>query len=525
MSQHAAPAPRAGRKEWTGLTVLLLPLLLVSMDVSVLYFAVPFISRDLQPSATQQLWIMDMYGFVLAGLVLTMGAIGDRIGRRRLLMVGAVAFGAASVGAAYSGSAEMLIVMRALLGIGGATLMPSTIALVRNMFHDAKQRATAIAIWTGAMTGGIALGPVLSGLLLEHFWWGSVFLINLPAMAVLLLLVPVFVPEFKNPREGRFDLPGSVLSLGAVLPAMFGIKRGAADGFDAPAWAAIAVGVVVGALFVWRQRTAAHPMVNREVLRGRGFRAGLSVNTVAMFAMIGYVLYTTQYLQLVLGYSPFKAAMWAVLPSVVVGAAAPMAAQVARRFGRSATIAGGFVLGAVGYGLMMLVQADSPLWMALVFITVPSVGIIGVATQVMDLSLAEVAPERAGIAGALMETGQEFGGALGMALLGSLGTAVYRGRIDAHTPAGLDAAARHGVHETLPDALAVAAHLPGRLAAEVTTAARQAFMSGMHVASLGAVTAMLLGAVLTVTLLRRHEKRTADAPVVDAGEPVAVARH
>ena len=223
---------RAGRREWTGLGVLLLPLLLVSMDVSVLYFAVPFISRDLQPSSTQQLWIFDVYGFVLAGLLITMGSLGDRIGRRRLLLTGAAAFSLASLGAAYSHTAGQLIAARAVLGIAGATLMPSTLALIRNMFHDEKQRRTAIAIWTGATMSGIALGPVLSGFLLNHFWWGSVFLINVPFMVMLLALAPALVPEFRAPQAGRFDLVGSVLSLGAVLPAIYGIKEIAANGLD-----------------------------------------------------------------------------------------------------------------------------------------------------------------------------------------------------------------------------------------------------------------------------------------------------
>ncbi|WP_322987297.1 MFS transporter [Phaeacidiphilus oryzae] len=494
------PAPRAGRREWTGLAVLLLPLLLVSMDVSVLYFAVPFISRDLRPSATQQLWIMDMYGFVLAGLVLTMGSIGDRIGRRRLLLAGAAAFGAASVGAAYSGSAEMLIVMRALLGLGGATLMPSTVALVRNMFHDPKQRATAIAIWTGAMTGGVALGPVLSGLLLEHFWWGSVFLINLPAMVLLVVLAPLLVPEFRNPRAGRFDLAGSALSLGAVLPAIYGIKRGAAEGWDGYAWGALATGLVVGALFVRRQRTARHPMVDRLVLRARGFAAGLTVNSVAMFAMIGFVMFTTQYLQSVRGYSPLGAALWAVAPSVVVGAAAPVAAQVARRTGRTAVIAGGFAVSAAGYGLMATVGVEAPLWRALVFLTVGSVGVIAVTTQVMDMALTEVPAERSGTAGALMETGSEFAGALGMALLGSLGTAVYRGRVE--VSGSLPGPVRGAVRETLPDALAVASRLPGGAGAGVRAAARSAFMDGLHVAALGAGGAMVVGLAVTLLALR-----------------------
>ncbi|GAA2914597.1 hypothetical protein GCM10011428_32110 [Streptomyces violaceus] len=205
MTTNPTSPARAGRREWTALGVLMLPLLLVSMDVSVLYFAIPAISADLEPSATQQLWIFDIYGFVLAGLLMTMGSLGDRIGRRRLLLFGAAAFGTASLVAAYANSAETLIAARAVLGIGGATLMPSTMALVRTLFTDPAQRTKAIGVWSGVMTAGIALGSVMSGVLVEHFWWGSVFLVNLPAMVLLLVLGPLLLPESKNPRQGRFD--------------------------------------------------------------------------------------------------------------------------------------------------------------------------------------------------------------------------------------------------------------------------------------------------------------------------------
>ncbi|MFE7228997.1 MFS transporter, partial [Nocardioides sp. NPDC057577] len=238
--------PLAGRKEWTALGVLMLPLLLVSMDVSILYFAIPFISQDLEPSATQQLWILDMYGFVLAGLLIVMGSLGDRIGRRALVLAGAAVFGAASVAAAYAQSAEVLIAVRALLGIGGAALMPSTLALIRNLFHDAKQRAKAVTLWTGVMTAGISLGPVVSGLLLEHFWWGSVFLINLPAMALLLVLVPLLVPETATAAHGRFDVLSAALSLGALLTVIYGIKEWARHGYEPLPAACVLVGLVLG---------------------------------------------------------------------------------------------------------------------------------------------------------------------------------------------------------------------------------------------------------------------------------------
>lgn len=319
----AATARRAGRREWTAFTVLLLPLLLVSMDVSVLYFAIPAITDQLDPSATQQLWIFDSYAFALSGLLITMGSLGDRIGRRKLLLIGATAFGLASIGAGYATSAEMLIAARVLLGIGGATLMPSTLALVRNLFQDDKQRGQAIAIWSGAMTGGIALGSVLSGVLLNHFWWGSVFLVNVPAMLLLLLLVPLLVPEFKDPTPGRFDLLSVPLSMAAVLPVVYGLKEIAAEGFAPLYVGCLAVGSAFGYAFVRRQRSREDAMVSPALFAGRGFGAGIGLNTLAAFAMMGSAYFTTQYLQSVLGMGTLEAALWSLAPSVVIGAAAP----------------------------------------------------------------------------------------------------------------------------------------------------------------------------------------------------------
>lgn len=255
---------RAGRREWIALGVLMLPLLLVSMDVSVLYFAIPAISADLEPSGTQQLWIFDIYGFVLAGLLMTMGALGDRFGRRRLLLAGAAAFGAASVVAAYADSAGMLIAARAVLGLGGATLMPSTMALLRTMFTDPGQRAKAIGLWSGVMTGGIALGSVLSGVLVQYFWWGSVFLVNLPAMALLLVLGPLLLPESRSSRPGRFDLLGVPLSLAAVLPVVYGLKEIPTEGWNVRYVMSVTVGLLFAALFVHRQRRAASPWSRRR---------------------------------------------------------------------------------------------------------------------------------------------------------------------------------------------------------------------------------------------------------------------
>jgi DHA2 family multidrug resistance protein-like MFS transporter len=489
---------RAGRREWTALAVLALPLLLVSMDVSVLYFAVPFITADLHASATQQLWIFDMYGFVLAGLLITMGALGDRIGRRRLLLLGAAGFGLASSAAAFAQDPTQLIAARALLGVAGATLMPSTLALIRNMFHDADQRARAVAIWTAVMTGGVSLGPILSGLLLEHFWWGSVFLINVPAMLLLLCAGPALLPEFRS-GAGRFDLAGSALSLGAVLPVVYGIKHAAAAGVDPLAVTSAATGVVLGAIFWRRQRRAAQPMIDLCLFANRAFRGGLIANMIATFALIGNAVFMTQYLQLVLGMSPLRAALWSLLPSVGVAAAAPLAGTLAARHGRGPVIAGGFVVGAAGFAVIACVRPGSPLAVCLVGAGVLAAGIVAVMTLVTDLVLGVVRPERAGSAAALMETGSEFGGALGIALLGSLATTVYGARL--HTSVA-------GARDGLAGALSAAAELPAPAAQHLLAAARGAFLDGLDVVAVVGTAVLLLTAGLTVKLLARMGEST-----------------
>ncbi|WP_333773052.1 MFS transporter [Streptomyces sp. IBSBF 3136] len=488
---------RAGRREWTALGVLMLPLLLVSMDVSVLYFATPAISADLRPSGTQQLWIFDIYGFLLAGLLMTMGSVGDRIGRRRLLLMGAAAFGGASLLAAYADSAGTLIAARAILGIGGATLMPSTMALLRTMFTDPGQRAKAIGLWSGVMTGGIALGSVMSGVLVEHFWWGSVFLVNLPAMALLLVLGPFLLPESKDPNPGRFDWPSVPLSMAAVLPVIYGLKEIPSEGWHPLYVLSVTVGLLFAALFVHRQRTAASPLVPPALLRHHGFTPALVLTLVSAFGMMGSAIFTTQYLQSVLGKSPLEAALWSLLPSVLIGVAGPVTGMlVARGVHRGHVVAAGFAVTAIGYAALALVGTDS-LWLVLAAAGVLASGVVMVMSQLTDLAMSTAPVERAGTASSLLETATEFGGALGMAVLGSVGAAVYRHRMPSSAPAE--------ARETLGGALADAARLPGRAGQSLLATAREAFTTGMHgVAIAGAVVLALaaVGAALTLRKIR-----------------------
>ncbi|WP_406200247.1 MFS transporter [Kitasatospora sp. NBC_01560] len=513
-----ATTGRAGRREWIGLAVLLLPTLVLTMDMGVLFFAVPYISTTLAPSGTEQLWIMDMYSFLLAGLLITMGSLGDRIGRRRLLMIGAAGFIGASLLAAYADGAGQLIAARAVLGAAGATVMPSTLALIRNMFHDAKQRQIALSAWGGVLTAGATLGPVAGGLLLDHFWWGSAFLIAVPVMALLLIAAPVLLPEYRSPQRGRFDLPGAALSLAAVLPLVYGVKTLAVEGWSLLPALAVPVGLLFAAGFVLRQRTAAAPLLDLGLFRIRAFSGAITVNAVAMFAMMGFTLFTSQYLQLVKGMSPLTASLWSLVPSVGVGAAVGVSSALAGKVRPAALMAGGFLTGAAGFAMMTLVGADSPLALILTAAGVLAAGTVGTMTLTAEMVVSAAPVERAGAASATSETAVELGSSLGIALLGAAGAAVYRSRLDGALPAGLDGEAARTAQDTLAGAITVAARMPGRAGGELLDTARVAFTDGLHVAAVVGLV-LALGAALLAHRLMSH----LPARPAEPAEPVAEA--
>ena len=501
--------PRAGRREWTALAVLCLPLLIVSMDVSVLFFAVPHIAEALDPTATQVLWMFDVYGFVLAGLLLTMGNLADRVGRRRLLLLGASAFGVASLLAAWAPSAEWLIAARALMGIGGATLMPSTLALVRNLFADPGERARAVGVWSAVMAGGVGIGPVISGVLLAHFWWGSVFLVNVPVMLALLAVAPFLLPESKAP-SARVDALGSVLSLLAILPLVHVLKQVAADGWSTPLAGFLLVGLASLVVFVRRQSRLAHPMVDLTLFRRRGFGGSVAVQVIGMFGVMGNAVLVTQYLQSVLGYGALAAALWSLLPSVFVGAAAPAAAAMAGRVGRPVVMAAGFVTAAVGFLGMRLAGVDSSIVVTLVAASLVAAGLVSVATLVTEYAIGVAPAERAGSVSALVETAGELGGALGMAVLGSVLGATYAARVVELLPAGLPASVVDAASQTLGEASVLAARIGGPSGDGVLAAARAAYVHGMHVTDVVAAVVLIVGALVALTFLPRSEPRPSD---------------
>ncbi len=482
--------------------MIALPCVLYSMDLSVLNLAVPALSAELKPSASELLWIVDIYGFLVAGSLITMGTLGDRIGRRRLLMIGAVAFGVASVVAAFSTSTGMLIAARALLGIAGATLAPSTLSLIRNMFHDPGQRTVAISVWMTSYSVGGAIGPLVGGVMLQHFPWGSVFLLAVPVMAVLLVAGPRLLPEFRDPGAGRLDLASAALSLASVLSVIYGVKRAAEHG---PGWVpalTVAAGVALGTVFLRRQRMLADPLIDLALFRSPAFSAALVTYTLALFVAFGAFIFIAQYLQLVLGLAPLESGLWTVPWSLgfILGSLATPA--LARRFRPSAVIAAGLVLASIGFGVLTQVGATSGIAVIVAASILFSIGLSPAITLVTDRVLSSAPPERAGTASALSETSAELGGALGIAVLGSVGTAVYRGAMAGAVPAAVPPGAAEAARSTLGGAVIAAAELADPLRVELLSAARDAFTRGFQRAALVSAFVSAGLAVLSAVMLR-----------------------
>ena len=498
----AADTPQAGRREWIGLAVLALACVLYAMDLTVLHLAVPSLSAALQPTSAQLLWIIDIYGFLVAGSLITMGNLGDRIGRRRVLLIGAVAFGVFSLFAAFSTSAEMLIASRALMGVAGATLAPSTLSLIFNMFRDLKQRSVAIGIWITSFSAGSAIGPVLGGVLLEYFWWGSVFLLALPVMVLLLALGPRVLPEFRNPEATRLDLPSAGLSLAAVLAVIYGLKQAVQDGFGPVPATAILAGLAIGFLFVQRQRKLADPLIDLRLFRIPAFNASLATNMLAIFVAFGYFLFVAQYLQLVLGLSPLQAGLWSLPSAIGFTIGSNLAPRFVHRVRPAWVLSPALLLAALGLALLTQAGGSNGLLVVVAASVVVSLALSPVFNLTTELIVGSAPPEKAGAASGISETAAELGGALGIAILGSIGVAIYRGELAERLPAAIPAEVAAIARDTLGSAVAAAGQLPDQLGAALLEIAREAFVRGMQLSSaIAAVVAVGL-ALLAVVALR-----------------------
>lgn len=491
--------PRAGARTWVALAVLMLPVLLVSVDNTVLSFAIPSISLALTPSASELLWIIDVYPLVLAALLVPMGSMADRFGRRKLLLIGSTGFALVSAFAAFAPNAGALIGYRALLGLFGAMLMPSTLSLIRNLFLHPAQRRTAIAIWAAGFSGGAALGPIVGGFILEHFWWGAVFLMAVPVLIPMLILAPIFVPESKDPNPGRIDPLSILLSFGAMVPVMFGIKEIAQSSLSVLNIALIVVGLALGTVFVRRQMSRENPMMDVSLFKNPIFSGSVGANLLSVFALVGFLYFITQHLQLVVGLSPTHAA-YVLLPGLAITIVfGLLAAKVAAYLRPSHLVVGGLLLNALAF-LIVFLNSEGSVLSIMVAFAVLGAGVGTAETISNDLILSAAPPAKAGAASAISETAYEVGSVLGTAVLGSILAASYR--MNVVIPSGVSAADSDTASQTLGGAIEVAGTLPGPQAQALLESAKHAFDSGSGIVSLLSVGLMVAAALMCVWTLR-----------------------
>lgn len=483
---------RAGAREWAALGALTLAVAMIAIDGTVLSLAIPALTESLHATSTQVLWIGDIYSFALAGLLVTMGNVADRIGRKKLLLIGSVGFGLSSAIAAFAPTPELLIAARFLLGVSGATIMPSTLALIRSMFLDSRQRTRAIAVWSAGATGGAALGPLVGGALLEHFWWGSVFLINVPVLVLVIALGIPLLRESRNPGRPPIDLLSALLSFVAIVPLVYAIKAIVKEGPTIGFFAGAVIGIVAGIAFVLRQRRLTHPLVDVTLFTRPAFTGAVIANAVGIFALSGLFFFYSQYLQLVRGFSPFLAGV-AELPATVASILAIVViGWLVARLGRGRAIAISLFLTTAGLiGVALAESSPNYTWLAIA-LAVTGGGISIAATIAVDTIVSVVPRERAGAASSISETAYELGIALGIAVLGSVLNATYRAVVP--IPAGLSAAD----HVTLTDSLASATALSERLP-EVFASAQLAFTEAMQTTAF--VAAAVVAAAGVVALL------------------------
>jgi len=480
-------------RAWLGLVVVLGPVLLVSMDGSILFLAMPRISQALGPSADQALWILDVYGFAVGSLLIAFGNLGDRYGRLRLLMAGATVFGLASAAAAFAPTAGLLIAARACMGIAGATLLPSALAVLSELFTEPRCRAQAIGVFAAAFAAGFAVGPVIGGVLLERFWWGSVFLVNLPVIVLFLSVAPVLLREVRTTRPGRVDPVSVVTSAVGLLLAIYGIKHAAAEGLSVTALAAGVAGVAVLAWFGLRQRRLEHPLIDFSLFRDRVFTVAVITGLLPLAAWSAAAYLSGIYLQSVLGLPVLATALLALPGASVLTTACIVTPVIVDRVGKRTVLLVCHFTIAAGLLLLLPTTITGGVGWYVASTTIAGIG-YGISFAVVaDTAVAAVPPERAGSAGAIAETSNEIGNALGIAVLGSLAALLFRIQGPELAP-------------TLDETL----QLPG-LAVTVVSEAKSAFLTGLHVAvSAAGVLHIILGLVALRSLPREAKVTAAE---------------
>ncbi|MGB2567031.1 MFS transporter [Micromonospora citrea] len=508
----AAPAvaPKATWREWLGLAAMCLPTMLTTVDLNVMFLALPHVTADLGPSSTEQLWISDIYGFMIAGFLVTMGTLGDRVGRKKVLLFGGAAFLASSLLAAFATSTIVLIIARALLGVAGATLIPSILALLRTMFKDPKQMGAAMGLWGTSLMAGVVLGPVIGGLMLGAWWWGSVFLLAVPIMGLLLIAGPALIPESKDPNAGRLDLFSVALSLLAILPFVYGLKELARNGWEPLPVVALVAGLVFLVVFLRRQATLAHPLMDLSLFKIRALSTALAMALMIAFVMGGAGLMASLYMQMVEGLSPVRVGTLLLIPSIVMIVVGNLAPAIARKVRPAYVLAAGSLIAAIGMVVLTQVESTAGLTTLLVGLGVVYVGGASVGPMTPFLVMSNTPPEKAGAAGSLSSAVGELGVALGVAILGLIGTATYRGQVD--VPGELPADAAATAKESIAGATVVAEQVGGPSAGSLLDSAREAFTSGLNTVALVCVFVFVALAVVAFVGLR-HVPSLGDMPM------------
>ncbi|MET9572063.1 MFS transporter [Streptomyces virginiae] len=509
-------AVSGGANRWVVLAVLCVSLVLVALDATILHVAVPSVTEDLRPGPIELLWIVDAYPLVCASLLILFGTLGDRVGRRRILLLGYGLFGAASATAALADNAQVLIAARALLGIGGAMIMPATLSILRQVFPDRRERALAIGIWTAVAAIGAASGPVLGGFLIEHFWWGSVFLINIPLMALILPLGRWLLPESRGSADGPWDVLGALMAAAGVLGSVLGIKRLGAERhlLDAEALVPMLLGAALLVLFVRRQKRREHPLIDMRMFSRAAFSTSVACIVLAMLALVGLELIAVQYLQLVLHLSPLETGLRLLPLTFAAMAAGATGSHTLARVGPRTMVSLGFVLTAFAVLLLtQMGQQDRPVLLTIGFVLL-GFGLQTTLFAAYESMLSEAPAETAGGAASIGETSYQLGAGIGIALLGSVMNAAYRPGL-ASVP-GVSAADSAGAANSLGEAYQIAAGLGGPAGASLYAAARHAFVHGLHVTLLVSAGLLFAGAAMALKLPRAMD---CGVPSPSGGEP------
>jgi EmrB/QacA subfamily drug resistance transporter len=513
--------PLVYRRRWAILTVLCTSLMIVIIGNTALNVAIPRLAEDLDASTSRLQWMVDAYGLVFAGMLFTAGAIGDRFGRKGTLQAGLGLFLVGTTIAAFGGSSTTVIAARATMGLAAAFIMPSTLSILANVF-PAEERARAIGVWAGIAGGGGAIGPIASGFLLDHFWWGSVFLVNIPVIVGAFIAGRILLPTSRDPEETPLDLPGAGLSILGLVLLVYGIIEGPAHGWlSADSLAVFLLAAVVLALFGWRELHTDHPMLDLRLFRDRRFSVASGGMTLVFFAMYGTFFLVSQYFQLVHSYTPFESGLFQLPMAVVMMTMAPQAPRLVARYGAHKVVSTG--LGLVGLGLLVFAQlgVSTPIWFMYPSILLLGLGMSITMAPLTAQIMSAVSLGKAGVGSAMNDTTRELGGALGVAILGSLVTSQYTAAVDQHL-AGVSGASRSLAESGLSGAFQVA-HDLGAAGNDLVLGAKEAFMDGVHLAAICGAVVVWIAAVLARRLLPQTveemvEQGLADDELVVDGE-------